>query len=131
MKVAINCDFDISKLNLSREEEAIMNKCIVMSTQVWTGLVDGEIACVWGVAPPTFLSTQAYLWLYTTELVKEHQFIFVRHSQKIIEKLLKEYELIVGICAVEAENSQRWLRWLGAVFEGSDGKHVMFKIRKK
>jgi hypothetical protein len=131
MKVAINADRDISSLHLSGPDSVIMNTCIAMSSDVWTGLVDGKVACMWGVAPPSLLSFKAYLWLYTTDVLKEHQFVFVRHSQVEIKRLLEEYDLIVGHCVLGATQSMRWLKWLGATFGEPERGLIPFQIRKK
>lgn len=131
MNVAIKPDRDIGSLHLSKYDAEIMRTCIALSSDVWTGLVDGEIACIWGVAPPSLLSTRAYLWLYVTELVKEHQFTFVRHSQVEIAKLLQIYDVITGHCIIGSTSSIRWLKWLGATFGEPDGKLIPFQIRKK
>ena len=131
MSVAINTNRDTKTLGLSGTNKLIMDTCISMSSDVWTGLVDGEVACMWGVAPPSLMSTRAYLWLYTTDLVKENQFVFVRHSQVEIKKLLEQYDLIVGHCMLGATKSMRWLKWLGATFGEPDEDKIPFQIRKK
>lgn len=132
MKVAIRHDeVDITQLLLKPEDEEALRQCIRMSAECWTGLVNGEVICTWGVVPPTLMSNQAYLWLYTTERVKDHQFVLVRHSQREIEKLLQKYDSIIGCCATDAKQSRRWLEWLGATFGFSDGKFIAFEIRKK
>jgi hypothetical protein len=94
--------------------------------------MDDEVACVWGVVAPSLVSDQAYLWLYTNRPVDEHQFTFIRHSQRVIEDLLKTHSQIVGFCAIAASQSRRWLKWLGATFGDSvDGKYIPFQIRRK
>jgi len=116
---------------LSSNDMEIMDQCIHLSDAVWYGFVDNKLACIWGVIPPTLMSSTAYLWLYTTELVKEHQFAFVRHSQRAIEVILNEYNTIVGYCLIDAEQSKRWLKWLGAEFGHPEGRKLPFVIRKK
>ena len=122
---------EISDPHLSDGDMAIMDQCMLLSETLWIGMVDKKFACVWGIIPPTLMSTRAYLWLYTTELIKEHQFVFVRHSQRAIELILQDYECIIGHCLVDAEHSKRWLKWLGAEFGHPDGRKIPFVIRKK
>lgn len=105
------------------------NKCMAQTAEFWVGKIDEVLISVWGVTPPTLLSDRAYLWLYATNKVAEHEFIFIRHSQQAIEKLLATYPLIVGHCLVNADRSQRWLRWLGAEFGFPEGNLVPFEIR--
>lgn len=79
----------ITHLALTNDEAYAMEYCFDMSTSIWIGLIDDHLACIWGLIPPTLMSNQAYLWLYTTDVIKEHQFILVRHSQLVMEEILK------------------------------------------
>lgn len=111
--------------------ERTLRHCLYISQDSWTGFVDGNIACIWGVIPPTLMSNQAYLWLLTTELVREHQFLFVRHSQRVIEEMLRAYDVIVGDAIIGNDRGIRWLKWLGAEFGEPQGMKIPFRIRKK
>lgn len=97
--------------------------------EVYTGFIDGEFVCCWGLIPPTFLSNQAYLWMWAPEPVK-YQFTFIRRSQIQVQKMLERYEQIVGDCSANNRSAQRWLKWLGAEFEPSNGATVHFVIRR-
>ena len=111
--------------------EEVLRECLYRSVHVRYGLVDGEVACVWGLIPPTLLSTTAYLWLLTTEIIAEHKFLFVRYSQLYVQEALKSFPCIIGDCIVGERSAMRWLRWLGAEFaEPIDGR-IPFVIRKK
>lgn len=116
---------------MTLDERAIMNQFIYVSQDLFVGNYAGEIACVWGLVPPTLLSTRAYLWLYCTPLVDEHKFLFIRQSQLAVEKMLEKYDTIVGHTTAGNELAIRWLKWLGATFSPSDGKKLDFTIRKK
>lgn len=94
----------------------IMRDFIARSFEVRYGLIDGLVACIWGLVAPSLLSENAYLWLLTTDIVAEHKFLFVRHSQRYIEDALKFYPKLVGDCMVGDTNAKRWLEWLGAEF---------------
>ena len=101
------------------------------STHCWSGSVDGELACMWGLVPPTLLSDQAYLWLVVTDLVEAHRFTFVRHSQRVIDELLDLYPIIVGHCERGNEEAMRWIRWLGGTFGPWQKGFRPFQIRRK
>ncbi len=111
--------------------EKVMKDCLFRSIEVWQGIVDGEVACVWGLIPPTLLSNRAYLWLLTTDLVENHKFLFVRNSQRYIEFALKVWPEIFGDCVVGNHSAKRWLGWLGAEFGETKGNLIPFVIRKK
>jgi hypothetical protein len=116
---------------LSLSEIDVLQFCQSMSAEVWSGYVDGKLICCWGLIPPTLLSNQAYLWMHSTPAVREHSFLLVRHSQRIIEQVLNRYEKIIGDCRIGADDSIRWLKWLGAEFTDSDGPYLSFVIRRK
>jgi hypothetical protein len=111
--------------------EGILRDWLYRSTEVRFGMVDGEIACVWGLCPPTLLSESAYLWLLTTPLVDEHKFLLVRHSQRYVEEALRVYPSIIGNVAIHNTSAIRWLKWLGASFVEDIEGWLAFTIRKK
>ena len=102
--------------HLDDQSQRIVIDCFMRSEERWIGAVDGKIACVWGLIPPTLLSDIAYLWLYNNELVTQHKFAFVRHSQIQMERMLKLYPNIIGDCVYNNTTARRWLEWLGAKF---------------
>lgn len=120
----------IKDLALTSDERKAMDYCFLMSTFIWVGLIDKELACIWGLIPPTLLSNQAYLWLYTTDVIKEHQFVLVRHSQLVVEEILKEYPSVVGHAVMGNHKAIRWLKWLGAKFGEPQGNGLPFRITK-
>src|SRR5438045_4172922 len=95
----------VAPLPLTIAQHHMMASCLRMTPFIWIGTYEGKLACVWGLIPPTMLSNRAYLWLHTTELAREHRFLLVRHSQVILERLLKEWDEIVGQTDVNAADS--------------------------
>jgi hypothetical protein len=88
---------------------------------------------MWGLIAPTIFSEQAYLWLITTDLVDEHKFTFVRHSQMVIRGMLEQFPLIVGHVLWEQSRSKKWLKLLGVKFgRPIEGKTriVPFELRR-
>lgn len=115
----------------SAQELMNLDYCLTFTSKLWLGLVDSELACAWGLVPATILSDKAYLWLHTTDKVAEHTFLFVRHSQRMVERMLEEFPLIHGMTDPRAEATVRWLKWLGATFEEPCGHMMPFMIRKR
>lgn len=114
-------EFDLRKLEL----------VLAISDRVYVGFIEGEYVCCWGLVPPSMMSNKAYLWLQTTPRVEEHKFLFVRHSQRCIEEMLKSYEEIVGFCLPENTSAIRWIKWLGGEFKQPAFGRVDFVIRRK
>lgn len=108
-----------------------LQSCLAMSTHSWVGQVDGKVACVWGLIPGTILSEAAYLWLLTTDILVENQFLFIRHSQRMIEAMLRIYPVITGHVLSGEDRSMRWIKWLGAEFLKPEGLKVPFIIKAK
>jgi hypothetical protein len=102
------------------------------SIEVRYGYVGDQVACVWGLRPPSLLSDNAYLWLLTTNLVEEHKFLFIRHSQRWIEEALKRYPTITGdVIPPDNWRARRWIEWLGGVFSTPIDGRAPFVIRAK
>lgn len=113
------------------DAERTLRECMKRSIEVRYGMLDGEVACMWGLIPPTLLSDQAYLWLLTTDIVTEHKFLFVRHSQRYVEEALHIFPNIIGDVIVGNKQALRWLRWLGAEFAAPVDGRIPFTIRTK
>lgn len=116
---------------LGEHDQRLLDTCLMFTETVRVGLVQGQAVCAWGLIPPTLLSNSAYLWLYTTEGVRDHEFLFVRNSQRVIEGLLKEYDSINGHAHVTNTRAIRWLRWLGATFSEPVNDTLPFTIKRK
>lgn len=113
------------------KSSSILNRWLKISQEVWIGMYDQKILCMYGLATPSMLSNKAYLWLLTTDALEEHKFLFIRHSQLVIENALKTYELIVGHVQVDNAPARKWLRWLGAKIEPPIGDYSTFRIRRE
>lgn len=119
------------EIGLASSEAALFAKGASSTSAVWQGYVDGALVCVWGLMPPTLLSDRAYLWLWTCEKLKGHEFTFIRHSQIAVEEMLKLYPFVYGHTDVTQKRSIRWLQWLGAEFGPPCGGYAQFWIRAK
>jgi hypothetical protein len=120
----------MSKIVFAHTDRKTMEFCLLMSSIIWAGFINEVLVCIWGVIPPTLMSYQAYLWLYTTDKLKGHEFVLVRHSQLVIEEVLKEYQSICGHAIIGSDKSIRWLKWLGAEFGPPQGIAIPFRINR-
>lgn len=100
-------------LEATPEAVAYLERALLQCAEAWTGYIDDQIVCMWGIDRGSMLTNSAFIWLVTCQGVDEHSFIFVRHSQKRLEDLKKRYSFIHGIVQADNEQSVRWLRWLG------------------
>lgn len=111
-------------------EQETMQRTLNNSSHIWVGVDDDKVLAIWGVIPPTLLSDRAYLWMFHTPHLQEHVFVFVRHSQRVVQEALGIYPILVGHAVIGNTRAIRWLKWLGAEFgEPINGKVLPFEIR--
>ncbi len=113
---------------LSERQASMMDYCHKLG-QVYAGFIDDKFVCCWGLIPGSFISNQAYLWMWSQGPIAQ-QFTFIRRSQIQVQEMLKRYPTIVGHCKRSSRSAQRWLKWLGAEFEPTTGDVLSFTIRR-
>ena len=119
--------------DMKGKERERVNRELAGTVPINAGYLNGELAAIWGVIPPTLASNQAYLWVYTTDALKDlySQFLFIRFSQVMVQDMLLLYESLVGVTEVTATKSIRWLKFLGAEYGEPSGEYIPFVIRRK
>lgn len=123
---------EIDKLPLSEKESLTMRACMRRSEGLWMGLIGGKLACIWGAIPPTLISDRCWLWLFHTDALVSHEFLLVRHSQRVVQALLEDYSVLEGITDPKDKKAVRWLMWLGAEFYSPNSEGFLpFEIRKR
>lgn len=127
MKIEIKQGCPHIPYDMSPREQQMFDYCAIIG-QVWSGHVDGEMVACWGVIPPSFLSEEAYIWMWNMPL--KHPLIVARHSREVISTLLDLWPVLKGHCEAANPQSQRWLSWLGADFVANQGDLVRFEIRR-
>jgi len=113
---------------LSKREASMMDYCHKLG-QVYAGFIDDKFVCCWGLIPGSFISNQAYLWMWSQGPITQH-FTFIRRSQIQVQEMLKRYPTIVGHCKRSSRSAQHWLKWLGAEFEPATDDILSFTIRR-
>lgn len=88
---------------------AAIKNAIALSDQVWTAEVDGEIACMFGVGPLSFLSDSGIPWALGTPVIDANARAYVRLSRMYIQQMLERYPHLFN--AVDSRN-KRAVRWL-------------------
>lgn len=116
---------------LTRDEEVALNKCQMFSASTYVVMNDEELMCVWGLIPPSILSTEVYLWLHVTPSVQGHHFQFVRHTQMVLQEILKDYEVVVGQVRTDAPQNRKFVKMLGAKFGETADNFTQFRIERK
>jgi hypothetical protein len=83
------------------------------SVLCWTGLVDGELAAILGVAPVNLLTGMGSPWMLGTPLLDQHSRVLVRSTPEYIGRMLKAFPHLVNFVHAHNTTSVRWLRRLG------------------
>jgi hypothetical protein len=92
---------------------ASIASCVDLSVLCWTGLVDGELAAIFGVAPINALTGVGSPWMLGTPVLDRHQRILVRRTPENIAPMLKMFPHLVNYVHAKNTTSVRWLRRLG------------------
>lgn len=79
----------------------------------WTGLVDGELAAIIGVAPISVMSGIGSPWMLGTPVLDQHSRVLVRRTPEYIAKMLNAFPHLVNFVHAKNTTSVRWLRRLG------------------
>jgi hypothetical protein len=83
------------------------------SIAAWAGTVDGEVACVFGVAPLSLLGGEGSPWLLGSDLIEQHAFAFARRNRAVVRGWSAIFPVLRNYVDVRNAVSIRWLRWLG------------------
>jgi len=105
-----------------------------------TALWDGEVACIWGVAPlrtSLLVGRVGAAWLLTSDLVERHPRAFWRGCRAELARLFESYDMLVN--AIDARHGQavRWARRLGfrledpQAFGGEGVPFHQFRVRRE
>jgi hypothetical protein len=93
--------------------DQVLGKCVSLSDMSWAGLVDDEVACLFGVRGLSMLSIDGVPWLIGTGLIEAHAKPFLRRSRKVVQVMLDRYPHLANHVDVRNTKAKQWLAWLG------------------
>ncbi len=102
-----------------------------LSETAWTGLVDDEPICMFGVAPSCLLTNTGTPWLLGTDGIEKHAGIFIRHSIKHLNDLFGEWDRLINYVDARNKKAVRWLKWMGFTIYDPQPYGVMNKMFHK
>jgi len=79
----------------------------------WSGMVDGHVMAIWGVAKHSFLAKEGIPWMLTSNLVDKHTKEFLKQSKGLLETMLAESSMLINMVDKRNKQSIRWLKWMG------------------
>ena len=83
------------------------------SDEPFTGLMDGKVVCIFGVAQATVLSEEGEPWLLASDLIDETAHTFLRVNRVYVREIKKRYSKLSNYVDERNTAAKRWLRWLG------------------
>tara|TARA_Y100000310_G_scaffold25627_1_gene24512 strand:+ start:7915 stop:8385 length:471 start_codon:yes stop_codon:yes gene_type:complete len=83
------------------------------SREVTTGLADGVVLCIFGIAQRTVMSDTGIPWMLTTHYLPLHARAVLRANKGWIERARANYPLLMNYVDVRNRVAIRWLEWLG------------------
>lgn len=102
----------------SHSAEDALRSSLEVSTAAWTGLIDGEPVCMFGVGPVSVLAGRGAPWLLGTDKIERFPRTFLRRCRRCVQRMLTVYPLLENFVHEENTVSKQWLAWLG--FELAD-----------
>lgn len=92
---------------------ASLEASVRRSILCWTGLVDGELATIIGVAPVNIITGVGSPWMLGTPVLDRYQRVLVRRTPEYIARMLKAFPHLVNFVHAKNTTSVRWLKRLG------------------
>jgi hypothetical protein len=102
---------------LGETQESAFTKVLGASLWAETYMVDGEPAVIRGVIPLSLLSKTANAWLMSGEPIEAHRKSFMALTREGVERLRKEWSVLVSFVDADYTRSIAWLKWLGFALE--------------
>lgn len=83
------------------------------STYSWAAEIDGEVVCLFGVAPRSILTGTGTPWMLGTGGVVRHGRKFLADCRECLDEAQSVYPTLVNYVDDRNTVSKRWLRWMG------------------
>lgn len=83
------------------------------SLQAWTGLIDGRVACMFGVMPESLMGGSGYPWMLGSDLIERHQKLFLRRCLENVAMMAEQFGYLHNYVDDRNVKSIKWLQWLG------------------
>lgn len=97
-----------------RTAAQVMESGLKMSEVAWTGFVDDDPVCMFGVAPVGgVLPDYGRPWMVGTSKLDEHAIIFLRRCRSQVIEMWRRYPVLSNYVAASNTRTIEWLKWLG------------------
>ena len=83
------------------------------SAKAWTGFINDEPICMFGVSPISILGGVGAPWMIGTYGIYRHAKTLLSHSKRCLDEMLESYPVLMNYVDARNKAAIRWLRWLG------------------
>lgn len=83
------------------------------SRRAWIWVVNGQVVCIFGVAPLSIISGSGSPWMVATPDIYKHRVAFLRGSRRWVRTMRSMYPLLWNCTAANNAAGIKWLQWLG------------------
>jgi len=109
------CSEDIDECWAARHYTPLeaLEQAVKISNDATTGLIDGVVACIFGVAPVSVAGGKGSPWMLTAPVLRKHGKTFLRGTRMWMED--QKYKWLSLENYVDARHTLaiRWLKWTG------------------
>jgi hypothetical protein len=96
-----------------RTIEDLLGRSVAQAELAWAGLVNDDVACIFGVTGASLISETGFPWMIGTDLIDKHAKAFLRRNRPIVAAMLARYPYLKNYVDVRNIKAIEWLRWLG------------------
>lgn len=90
-----------------------LNLSLSGSTESWTGTIDDDPVCMFGVSPSSALTPHiGRPWMAGTSKLGRHSILFLRRCKPQVERMLAIYPILENWIASSNHLAISWLKWL-------------------
>lgn len=93
--------------------EDTIRASIQMQADAKAWVVEGKVACVYGVVPHQDSDKTGVIWMIATDIFDENRTTFARGCKKVFEEMIKGYDYLFNYIHSANHVSIEWLQWLG------------------
>lgn len=90
-----------------------LNASMLWSSMIWTGRIDCEPVCIFGVGGPYLIGGLGIPWLIATDKVMTAKFQFLSLNKIYVRQMLGVYTVLKNYVDARNTDSIRWLEWIG------------------
>src|SRR6266404_6418136 len=91
---------------------AALAQSVACSVSCVAWVVDGQVACMGGIAAPHILSTTGAPWLLSSGVVPQNSRKFLRGTKLFITEWKKQYNHLGNFIDARYTVAIRWVEWL-------------------